>query len=142
MKHQFPFRTWDSVIVSHTIAAVGTIGLGALVLRMPSGTKTHRRLGRLWAGTMLFTSVSSFGITGLRDQLSFIHGLSVYVIYSVCAGVYHIRRGDVARHRWHMKGSFAITVASGAFALFMPGRRLYNLAFGVPPWLVNPHDKA
>jgi uncharacterized membrane protein len=127
-----PKRDWNMVTVVHTAAATGVIALGASILLLPKGTRAHRFLGRAWSASMLVTCISSFGIRDLNNgHFSWIHGLSAFTLYCVGAGIYNIRRKprDLRRHISYMRGSYVGAVAAGAFAVFSPGRLLYQDLF-------------
>jgi len=93
------------------------------------GTVFHRWMGRGFAGAALLTAISSFFIQEINQwgQWSWIHLLSIYVIYSTIYGVLAIRRGNVRGHMSAMiptyLGGF---VVAGAFTL-LPGRRMFEI---------------
>src|SRR5689334_23074239 len=100
--------TWTVLVATHATAAVVSLPLGTVqVLRRPKGDGPHRRLGRVWAGLMLYVAVTSFWIRDLRDgAFSLLHVLSVVTVVSVVAGVFAARRGAIARHRGNMVGAW------------------------------------
>jgi uncharacterized membrane protein len=130
----WPFTHWPTVVIVHTAAAFAVLGLGTFVLFAPKGTPTHRLLGRVWVTAMVATSLTSFGIKGLTGghHISFIHGLSIYVLLAVTLGIYFIRTNNVKYHKWCMKSCYYAALIAGFFTVVIPGRRFYNLIFGVP----------
>jgi uncharacterized membrane protein len=76
---------------------------------------------------MLVAAISSFWIR--RDGFSWIHGLSAFTIFSVCAGVYCARRGRRRAHLGWMTGAFLGSVGAGVGAVAGPGRMLHVLMF-------------
>ena len=71
---------------------------------------------------MLFVTVSSFWIRELNaGSFSWIHGLTVWTLFSMAAAIFSIRKGRVRAHAAWMIGTMIGTAAAGSFAL-MPGR--------------------
>jgi len=104
------------------MAAASAVLLGAVVLFRRKGTGLHRLLGRLWVLGMGFTALSSFGI--YRDHFSWIHGLSVFTLVMLVAGVTAARRGHTRVHRGIMLGTYAWgLIVTGLFTL-LPSRLL------------------
>ena len=108
--------------------------IGAWLLSRRKGTAVHKRLGKVYAGLILFTALVTLfmpAVVGPRflDHFGFIHLFSLLVLVSVPAALYHIRRGNVRGHLGHMVGVYVggILIA-GTFAL-MPGRLLYTWLF-------------
>jgi len=50
------------IIVLHTFAALGALGLGAAMFLARKGTLLHRVAGRSWVALMLVVALSSFWI--------------------------------------------------------------------------------
>ena len=76
----------------------------------------------MWIGTMLCVTVSSFWIRELNSgALSWIHGLTVWTLFSMFVAVVATRTGRVRLHAGFMVGTMVGTVAAGGFAL-APGR--------------------
>jgi uncharacterized membrane protein len=116
----------------HAAAALAAFGLGAWQLVAPKGTLPHRRIGWLWVGLMAVVTLSSFGITGRwgKGNLSWIHGLSLFVLAILPLAVGHVRRGRLEAHRWAMLAVFlGALVVTGSFTL-MPGRLMGRVVFG------------
>ncbi|MEO1027155.1 MAG: DUF2306 domain-containing protein [Pseudomonadota bacterium] len=122
----------------HLVAVAIAVFLGAAVLLGRKGTKTHKLLGRIWAGLMVIGAVSTFWIMEIFDRsYSPIHILSVYTLISVVAGVRAIRAGRIAAHRRHMISLYATgLVIAGGFT-FLPNRLLGRLTFGETYPVVN-----
>lgn len=106
--------------------------LGLAQLARVKGTRTHRALGYLWVGLMLFVAVSSFFIHELRQWggFSLIHLLSIFTLAMLPLGIYFARHHNVGGHRKTMLGLFfgALLIA-GAFTL-LPARILGRVMFG------------
>jgi uncharacterized membrane protein len=101
--------------------------LGAYVLLRRKGGRLHRLLGRIWAGMMVTTAISSFWLG--EKGLSFIHIFSVMTLISVPLAIFWIRRGNVERHRRTMTNVYIGLVVAGLFS-FAPGRLLETWLFG------------
>lgn len=111
------------VIAVHATAAVAALAVGAAVFLRPKGTFAHKVLGRGWVLLMLVTAISTYWIRG-NGSFSWIHGLSVFVVVGLAAGVTYAIRGKLAAHQRMMKGLYVGgLVIAGGFAL-MPQRLL------------------
>ena len=109
-------------VVLHLLAAVLAIGLGVSNLALAKGTPRHRAFGWVWMASMLYVTLSSFGIRELRDgELSWLHGLSVWTLFCMFVAVVAIRRGRVRLHASFMIGTMTGAIIAGAFAM-LPGR--------------------
>ncbi len=114
-------------LLIHIGTVLPALPLGAYVLLSRKGGRLHRVLGRIWAGLMVTTAISSFWL-GERG-LSFIHIFSVMTLVSVPLAIYWIRRGDVERHRRTMTNVYIGLVVAGVFS-FAPGRLLETWLLG------------
>ena len=112
-------------LLAHLAAALIASLLGAFVLLKPKGTARHKRMGRVWACLMVFVAVSSFWIQA-RGHLSWIHGLSVWILFCMPMALVSIRRGNVRAHRIWMTGSYAGLMIAGLFTL-LPHRMLGSM---------------
>lgn len=121
------------VIVIHAAVALAALVLGALAFMRRKGTSGHRLLGRTWVALMLVTAISGFWIKS-DGQFSWIHGLSVLIIFGLGGAVYCAISGNIVRHQRTMKGLFTGgLVIVGAFTLLpqrLLGRMLWS-ALGV-----------
>ena len=117
------------------MTALLALGLGTANLVLAKGTRRHRVVGAVWIGAMLCVTVSSFWIRELNSgALSWIHGLTVWTLFSMCVAVFAICTGRVRLHAGFMVGTMVGTVAAGGFAL-APGRfigRLLGYCAGPP----------
>jgi uncharacterized membrane protein len=109
-------------LVIHLGTVLPALPLGAYILLSRKGGRVHRLLGRIWAGMMMVTAISSFWLTS-NGSLSPIHIFSVMTLVSIPMAVVAIRRGHVERHRRAITGVYIGLVIAGAFA-FLPGRLL------------------
>lgn len=101
-------HVWSVLIGVHALAASGAIVLGAAnLLRRPKGDAAHRAVGRIWAGLMYFTAVSSFFVQTIRPgNFSWIHALSVLTLVTLTVGLWAARRGRVRLHAANMIGTY------------------------------------
>ncbi|WP_431305039.1 hypothetical protein [Sediminicoccus sp. BL-A-41-H5] len=99
------------------------------IMLLPKGRLAHRWLGRVAAGALVLSALSSFGIQA-RGHLSWLHILSVVTLVNVAWAVWAIRHGRVASHRRAMMGGAGALFIAGLFATFAPGRYLYGVFFG------------
>ena len=113
---------------------------GLLQLVLSKGGARHRVTGRVYAGMMIATSVAAFFIRSPAPDdamgylsltgMSPIHLFIPLTLFTVTAGVFAARRGNIRAHKRHMVGSFlGALVIAGAFT-FIPGRRMHLLFFG------------
>ena len=114
-------------LIIHVGTVLPALPLGAYILLRRKGGRLHRILGRIWAGLMVTTAISSFWLGD--GGLSFIHIFSAMTLVSVPLAIFWIRRGDVERHRRAMTNVYIGLVIAGLFA-FAPGRLLGGLLFG------------
>ena len=115
------------IILVHLLAAAGAIVTGGLTLGLKKGTPLHRVLGRTWVLLMLIAALVSFGIKS-SGHFSWIHLLSVGVLFALSASVAAAIRGRVAAHRRGMICTYIGLVVAGAFTL-LPARRLGHLVW-------------
>ncbi len=123
----------EPTIVVHAIAASLVLALGPINLLRPRRDRTHRLIGRVWAGAMVLTCLSAFGI---GRGLSWLHGLAVFTLCGLTVAVLAIRRGDVRTHRFHMTGAYLGTLVAFGFAIAVPDRLLARMAVEDPASLL------
>ena len=113
----------------HLVVALSAFVLGTWVLFRRKGTRTHRMLGRIWMGLMLAVALGSFLITGHAGpgQLSWIHGLSAFVIMGVIIAVWAARTGRVNTHRGWVIGIYLGSFLGAGGAAFAPGRLISQI---------------
>lgn len=121
----------DTIVIAvHALSAAYVLTLGPVNLLRRRRDRAHRIIGRTWAVAMLLTCVSSFAIH--PDGFNWLHGLAVFTLVSVTAGIIHIRRGHVAAHRGNMIGSYIGTTIAFVFAATMPDRAISRMAVDDP----------
>jgi uncharacterized membrane protein len=117
-------RGWNVLIALHALGATFALMVGLVVLRTPrKGNLLHRRLGMVWMGAMYWTVLSSFWIKQLRPgHFSWIHGLSVWTLFSLTMALWAARTGRRRVHRGWVVGSYLGLVGAGAAAMAFPVR--------------------
>lgn len=120
----------EPLIAIHALAASLVITLGPVQFLRPRRDRAHRLIGRVWVGAMAITCLSSFGIH--PHGFNGLHGLAVFTLVSVTAGVIAIRRGSVVTHRMNMLGSYIGTLVAFGFAVALPNRAISRLAADDP----------
>ena len=128
-----PLLASSPIIITHALAAIAAVILGATQLISPKGTPLHKVLGWAWVSLMAITALSSFAIFEIRlfGPFSPIHLLSMLSLATLAFAMIKIRQGDVRAHKraltWLFFGGL---VLAGAFTL-MPGRIMHAVVFGV-----------
>ena len=108
---------WNPVIVAHTVLAGTAVLLGAGLLKARKGSPLHRVGGWLWVLCMAGVASLSFAIQG-PNGYSWIHGLSVFTLITLVAGVTFARLHRVQHHRNTMVSLYAgALVVTGLFTL-------------------------
>ena len=125
---------WSLLIVTHVVAALTSVLLGAhQVWRRPRGDARHRLLGRVWVVLILWTAVSSFWIRHINHgAFSWLHVLSVVTLVTVTLGVVNAVRGNIPGHRGNMVGSWLGSCGAMVAALAVPGRMIPTHAVAEP----------
>ena len=116
----------------HLASVLLALVLGPFVLLRPRRDRLHRAMGAIWVGAMGLGALSSFLIWGygLIGPFSPIHLLSLFVLWSLWVAITAIRRGDVARHRAHMRGLYVYGLLVPGLFTLLPGRVLHRVIFG------------
>lgn len=120
------------IVAIHTFAAVAALFVGAVQLTRSKGTASHRKLGYVWIALMAVAAATSFFIHEIRQWglFSWIHLLSIAIVYGLIGGIRQARRGDIAEHRKTMVLLyFGGLIVAGAFTL-TPGRAVHEALFG------------
>ena len=114
----------------HLAAVVPAMVIGVVQLARSKGSRSHKLLGWIWVLTMIVAAASSFWIMEIRKGAGFsiIHLLSLWVLVSLGAAIWNIRRGNVRAHKGFMVGTL-IGLAGAGVGAVMPGRFLGQLLF-------------
>ena len=113
----------------HVLTAVLAFVVGPFAMMRRSRDIWHKVFGYTWVTAMLITALTSFWIFGFRliGPFSPIHGLSIYVIWSLASAIWHVRNGNIAEHRATMLQLYLWAVCVTGLATLLPGRSM-NLA--------------
>ena len=127
-----PLDAASLAVQLHAWAAMAAFLLGLAVLFRRKGTPLHKAMGRTWVALMLAVSLSSFWIHELNQFMGFswIHLLSILVLYSMTMAIIAIRRGNVRAHRIGMLSTFAGALLIAGLFTLMPGRIMHAVVFG------------
>ena len=127
-----PLLDASPAIQLHAFAAMSAFVLGVVQLSAPKGTLPHRTVGWIWVALMLAVSISAFWIHQLRlwGPWSPIHLLAIFTLITLPLGVWYAHRHAVEYHRWTMIGIFAGALVIAGIFTFVPGRIMYQVAFG------------
>lgn len=130
---------WTALITLHAVGATTALGLGAsLILRRRKGDLLHRRIGRIWMADMYWVAFSSFAIKRLSPgHFSWIHGLSLWTIFSLTMAIWAARTHRIPLHRAWVVGTYCGLVGAGIAAAAFPTRLLPQTAEHHPLWLVG-----
>jgi len=121
-------NAFTPIILAHTFAAFAALFLGVAMFLARKGTFLHRIAGRTWVALMLVVSISSFWIKS-NGSFSWIHGLSVTVIFLLGFAVYFAISHRVSAHRRMAIGLYGgALVITGLFTL-LPYRLLGRLVW-------------
>lgn len=121
-------NTFTPVILVHTFAALAALALGAAMFLARKGTFLHRIAGRSWVALMLVTAISSFWIKS-GPTYSWIHGLSVAVIFLLGLAVWYAINRRIERHRRLMIGVYAGALGIAGMFTLLPYRLLGRLVW-------------
>lgn len=130
---------WTWLIALHALGATVAVGLGAfLIARGRKGDLLHRRVGRVWMGDMYWVAFSSFGVKRLSPgHFSWIHGLSVWTIFSLTMAIWAARTHRVQLHRGWVIGTYLGLLGAGLAAAAFPTRLVPQTAIHRPLWLLG-----
>jgi len=120
--------SFTPIILAHTLAALAAVALGAAMFLARKGTFTHRVAGRGWVALMLVVAISSFWIKS-GPTYSWIHGLSVAVIFLLGLAVWYAINRRIERHRRLMIGVYAGALGIAGMFTLLPYRLLGRLVW-------------
>ncbi len=115
------------VILIHLATAIASVAVGGAMFLMKKGTVQHRLSGRLWVVLMAVTALASFAIQS-RGHFSWIHLLSLVVLFMLVRAVLAVRRRNIRLHQRLVIGTYTGLLIAGMFAL-APWRRLGHLVW-------------
>jgi uncharacterized membrane protein len=111
----------NTYLALHLATIVPVLILGPFIIFRKHGDRWHVIVGRVWAYLMIASCLLSFGV--LRGgHLSWLHGLSVFTLYSVVKAIFAIRKKDIKAHQRAMVGSYLGALVAFVFAATDPDR--------------------
>lgn len=118
----------------HTILAVVAIVAGAWNFMQPKGTRPHRRVGWVYAGSMVGMLATSFFIFDLFGGFGVFHVMALFSAATLALALYfplrrHRHPGWLVHHYYWMSYSYVGLVMAG-------GSHLFGLVPGVP-WMLR-----
>jgi uncharacterized membrane protein len=119
----------------HAFTAVVAFFLGPFVILRNQRDRLHKIGGYIWVGVMACAAISSFWIMEFRliGPFSPIHGLSIYVLWSLYRGVSYAVARNIEAHRQTFRGLYVQgLVLAGLFTL-LPDRILNRMLFETMP---------
>ena len=124
--HELPVQIW-----AHLALLLVALALTPVLLFRAKGTRWHRRLGWVWAGSMVGTALVSFTIRFANDGgFSLIHILSLWVCIQVPMIVWLARRHLVRRHRRTARTLVVFALLTAGFFTFPFDRLMGRWLFG------------
>ncbi len=126
-----PILTAEPAIQLHIITVIKALITNALILTLRKGTRIHRRVGWVWAVTMILTSITTFWINSFDFAwgISPIHIFSLVVLFNVPYAIISIRKGNVEAHRRAMIGTVVGSLGIAGLFTFTPGRIMWEVFF-------------
>ena len=124
----------DWLMYPHLVTVIPCFFIGAVLLIIQKGTKTHKTWGKAYMILMLTTAcITLFMPAKVGPQIlghfGWIHSFSLLTLYTVPTAYTAIRRGDVKAHKRKMVLLyFGAIIIAGGFT-FVPGRFLYEVFF-------------
>ena len=119
------------VIQIHIWTGCIALALGIVMWARPKGTRGHKLIGRAFLVLMLITAITAIFIRLINDgKFSFIHIFVPITFLGVWQAVYHIRRGNLKRHKSAVKGMFFGALLIPGVLSFLPGRLMWHAIFG------------
>lgn len=137
-----PLLSAPTIIQFHVMAAIIGLLIGPFVLFRERRDAWHKRLGYVWLVAMICVAATGLMIEShmaLIWHFGPIHLFSVFTFWGVAEGLWHIKRGDVARHRAAMQSLWFGAMGLAGLFTFLPGRLINQAIFGGPSgwgWLV------
>jgi uncharacterized membrane protein len=127
-------KPWTIIITLHAIVATAAIVLGTFnAVRTVRGDPLHRAIGRTWAVLMLFISITGLLIGNFSDGIDiFLHGLAIWTIFSISAGIYFARKGNIAVHKGFMLGTYFGLLGAFIGVITVPTRRVPSYFHAYP----------
>lgn len=130
-----PILNAPSEIQTHVAFALVALMLGPFALFRQRRDQIHKITGYIWIIAMVGLSVSGLFIhseIAVIAHFGPIHLLSLYALWGVSEGLYHVRRRNIPKHRASMQAVWFGAMGIAGLLTFLPGRILNRILFGAP----------
>jgi uncharacterized membrane protein len=124
------FFSQSPAMQAHVLAALGAVGLGAVLMLRRKGKTFHRIGGWVWSMLLMTVALSSLFIFDLTGTWSYLHLFSGWVMVFLPLAILFARRRQVTRHRTLMMVLFYGSLLISGALTFLPGRLMWQLFFG------------
>ena len=119
----------------HLATVVVALGVTVILLSGVKGSRLHRTLGWVWAGSMVVTAIAAllipFAPVGPHiGPIGFLQLFALATLISVPRAVLAARRHDVARHAAVLSGLIVGGLGLAGLSAFIPGRLMWTVFFG------------
>jgi uncharacterized membrane protein len=127
-----PIATASLAIKIHLATVLPAFAIGTwLIFASRKGSPTHRALGVTYLTLMTVTAASTFFIRSIwPGSLSPVHLFIPLTLFGVVGALFHIRRGNIRRHRNAMLGLYVGGLLIAGSLTLLPGRLLHGVFFG------------
>ncbi len=137
-----PFYAAPPVIQFHIIAALLGLVIGPFVLFRLRRDRLHKMLGYTWIMAIIAVSVSGLMIESSIAVIGHLGPIHLFSVFSLCGlgeGLWHIKRGNIAKHRASMQSVWFGAMGLAGLFTFLPGRTMNQIVFGGPSdagWII------
>jgi uncharacterized membrane protein len=124
----------QAIATSHIGAAVSALIAGAAVLLRTKGTRTHRKIGTVYAVSLVLVNVAALSLHR-ENTFGVFHALAIASLVTIAVGLSPLLLGKgseavVATHAYCMTWSYAGLVAAGC------GQFTVAVGHDLPGWVV------
>ena len=124
------FTEASLAIQIHILVAVGAFFLGGTILVMRKGTPGHKMAGRMFGALMIVTAITAIFIRQINNgNFSFIHIFVPITFIGMYQIVSSIRKGEVKRHKKHVRNMYFGALMIPGLLAFLPGRTMWMMFF-------------
>ncbi len=103
----------------HLIFSIVSLATGTLVLGLSKGSKTHKKLGYLYSGSMLIVLITAFGMYNLFGAWGIFHWSAVISTLTLALGLIPILRKRPRKNYISLHFSFMYWSVIGLYGAFM-----------------------
>jgi uncharacterized membrane protein len=126
-----PIIAAGTAVQIHLVTVTAAFVIGTWMMVRPKGTAPHRALGMSYIVLMMISALSTFWIQGINNgRFSFLHLLSILVLFGLPFAWFQARRGRSVSHRYWMIGIYVGGIWVAGLLTLLPGRVLHRAVFG------------